>query len=86
MKFRVDEAINRKDEKVRVKFQGWYDERNKVCNNYYLFYDEDEIYHVENSVNKKIVYTFSCNSWTKAVEISLKHINKDKENMEGKHE
>lgn len=33
--------------------------------------DEAEVYHVENRETRKIVFTFSCNSWTKASEIAM---------------
>ena len=66
---RVDEAINLHGRKVRVKKVGWYNKKNCIYDPYYLFYDEAEVYHVENRLTNKIEYTFSCNSWYKAIEI-----------------
>ena len=69
--FRCDEAINRKGEKVRVKFAGSYFDRNHLKGDYYLFYDEAEVYHIENKQTKKIIFAFSCNSWVGAEQVAL---------------
>ena len=68
---RIDEAFNLHDKKVRVKLVGWYNKKNVILDPYYLFYDEAEVYHIENKDTRKIVYTFGCNSWYKAHEIGL---------------
>ena len=63
---RIDEAYNRNGKKVRVKKVMCYNDKTYLINNYYIFYDEAEVYHVEDSTNGKIVYTFNCNSLYKA--------------------
>lgn len=73
---RKDEAIDLYGRKVRVKVVGCYNDRTILCDPYYLFYDEAEVYHVENRETRKIVFTFSCNSWTKASEIAMLELHK----------
>jgi hypothetical protein len=75
---RIDEATNLHGKKVRVRVWGCYNDRNRVTDDYYLFYDEAEVYHIEDKRTQKIVYTFGCNSWTKAIEKSLKYLEANK--------
>lgn len=70
-RLRCDETYNRNGKKVRVKLVGSYILRNNLFDNYYLFYDEGEVYHVEDSNTKKVVMTFSSNSWNRAERIAL---------------
>jgi len=70
---RNDEAINRDGKIQRVKFCGGdYHEGNHVKDNWYLFYDEAEVYHIENKstkfTSKKELYAFSCDAYDKALE------------------
>ena len=71
---RKDEAYNIKGKKVRVKVVGFYDKKNHLINEYFIFYDEDEVYHIEDCIKEKIVYTFSCNSMVKAIKFSLEYL------------
>lgn len=83
MKCRCDEAYNRHSKKVRVKAQQCFFERYNVNNwlehlrkpkatmfdNYYWYYDEDEVYHFENILKKgKVIYTVSASSPYEAIE------------------
>jgi hypothetical protein len=77
MKLRVDEALNIYGDKTKVKLCKWYSERNYIIDNYYLFYDKQGVYHIENSKSKKIVYTFRCIAWSKAMDVAKKFIQKD---------
>ena len=76
---RVDETYNRKGKKVRVKKEKCYNSKTHLFDNYYIFYDESEVYHVENSKTDSIVLTFSCNSGTKAKNIAEKILKEERE-------
>jgi len=78
-KLRIDEAVDLYGNIKRVKFQGYYHERSQIKighywvtnepyyhEDYFLFYDEDEVYHVEHKPSKQIVYTFRCDAWHRA--------------------
>lgn len=70
---RNDEAINRDGKIQRVKFCGGdYHSGNHVKDNWYLFYDQAEVYHIENKAtkyeSKKELYAFGSNSYDKALE------------------
>ncbi len=73
MNLRNDEAINRDGKIQRVKFCGGdYHSGNHVKDNWYLFYDQAEVYHIENKAtkfaSKKELYAFSCDAYDKALE------------------
>ena len=68
---RVDECYNRLNQKVRVKPIKSYIDSHLIIGNYYLFYDEDEVYHIESALSCKVIRTFRCNSWNKAMLIAL---------------
>ena len=70
MKLRCDEALNLHGKKVRIKYVGWFDKKNHIKDDYYLFYDEAEVYHIEKQATGKIVQTFGCNSWYGAIEMA----------------
>ena len=70
---RNDEAINRDGKIQRVKFCGGdYHSGNHVKDNWYLFYDQAEVYHIENKAtrftSKRQLYAFGCDSYDKALE------------------
>jgi RNA polymerase sigma factor (sigma-70 family) len=70
---RNDEAINRDGKIQRVKFCGGdYHSGNHVKDNWYLFYDQAEVYHIENKAtkfaSKKQLCAFGCDSYDKALE------------------
>jgi RNA polymerase sigma factor (sigma-70 family) len=70
---RKDEAINHYGKVQRVRFCGGdYHEGNRVKGNWYLFYDQAEVYHIENKAtkyeSKKELYAFGSNSYDKALE------------------
>lgn len=82
MECRCDEAYNRRGKKVRVKamqcfferydVNKWLEYLNKpkesMFDNYYWFYDEDEVYHFENLLEKgKVIYTVSASSPYEAI-------------------
>ena len=46
-KLRVDEAFDLRGRIKRVKRVGIYNDRTLYIDDYYLFYDEDEVYHLE---------------------------------------
>lgn len=68
---RTDEAIDLYGNIKRVKRVGIYNDKTQFKGDYCLFYDEDEVYHLENKKTGKVVYTFSANgqqqSWLKAL-------------------
>lgn len=72
--FRVDECENMYGKKVRVRYVGTKIEHKKIKDNFYIHYDEDEVYHIENTKTKKIIKTFNCNSLTKAIEFAKKEL------------
>ena len=78
-RLRSDETYDRNGKKVRVKIVGSYILRNHLFDNYYLFYDEGEVYHVEDSNTKKIVMTFAGNSWNRAEHIAMEKLREKRE-------
>jgi hypothetical protein len=66
MKLRCDEAIDIHGRKKRVKYQGYFNERNHLIGGYYLQYDQDAVYHAESSKTKKVVETKQFSSWDEA--------------------
>ena len=73
-KFRVDECENMYGKKVRVKKVSVYNDITHFQDDYYLFYDEDEVYHLESKSKNKIIATFSANSKTNAKELAKQYI------------
>ncbi len=73
-KFRRDECENMYGKKVRVKYVGSKIEHRKIKDNFYIQYDEDEVYHIENTKTKKIIKTFNCKSLIKAIEFAKKEL------------
>jgi len=76
----VNETYNRKGKKVIVKLVGSYHSRTHLFDNYYIFYDEDEIYHIEDANKKQIIMTFGCDSGSKARNIAIKSLSKEVSN------
>ena len=67
-KLRIDEAVDLYGNIKRVKFQGYYHERSQIKighywdtnepyyhEDYFLFYDEDEVYHVEHKPTREVL-------------------------------
>lgn len=80
-KLRIDEAVDLYGNIKRVKFQGYYHERSQIRfvnifgtdtpfyhDDYFMFYDEDEVYHLEHKPTRQIIYTFRSRSWDEAEE------------------
>ena len=78
-KLRIDEAVDLYGNIKRVKFQGYYHERSQIRfvnifgtdtffyhDDYFMFYDEDEVYHLEHKPTRQIIYTFRSRSWDEA--------------------
>ena len=76
-KLRVDEAFNLYGKIKRVKKVGIYNDITHFKDDYYLFYDEDEVYHLENKKTGKVVYTFSANGQQQAWVKALAYITKE---------
>lgn len=74
---RTDEAIDLYGSIKRVKRVGIYNDRTQFKGDYYLFYDEDEVYHLENKKTGKVVYTFSANGQQQAWVKALAYITKE---------
>ncbi|NCA93100.1 hypothetical protein EOM82_07690 [bacterium] len=42
--------------------------------NYYLCYDENAVYHIEDGINRNVVKAFSCNSWDMAMQFAKAYL------------
>lgn len=62
-----NESINLYGKKVSVKYVGAHYDRNRIRENYYLLYDEAEVYHIEDANTKEIVRTFPASSYLEAL-------------------
>jgi hypothetical protein len=69
---RKDEAKNRYGRIQRVKYRGSM--RGIGIGNYYLCYDENEVYHIEDGINRNVVKAFSCNSWDMAMQFAKAYL------------
>ena len=69
---RVDEAINLYGKIKRVKKVGIYNDRTHFKDNFYLFYDEDEVYHLED--RNKIIATFRANGKENAERLAQQYL------------
>lgn len=66
-----DECINLYGKKVKVEYTGSHFDRNHVKGDYYLLYDEAEVYHIENASTKAVVRAFPSSSYTEAFQNAL---------------
>jgi hypothetical protein len=71
-----NESINCYGKKVSVKAVGAYYDRNHLRGNFYLFYDEDEVYHIEEKTTKEIAATFSAASYSEAFKKAIAILDK----------
>ncbi len=73
-KLRVDEAFNLYGKIKRVKKVSVYNDITHFQDDYYLFYDEDEVYHLESKSKNKIIATFGANGKIEARNLAKKYI------------
>ena len=73
-----NESINLYGKKVSVKYVGAHYDRNRIRENYYLLYDEAEVYHIEDANTKEIVRTFPASSYLDALEQAIMILDMEK--------
>ena len=73
-KLRVDEAFNLYGKIKRVKKVSVYNDITHFQDDYYLFYDEDEVYHLESKRKNKIIATFGANGKIEARNLAKQYI------------
>lgn len=73
-KLRVDEAFNLYGKIKRVKKVSVYNDITHFQDDYYLFYDEDEVYHLESKSKNKIIATFAANGKIEARNLAKQYI------------
>ena len=73
-KLRVDEAFNLYGKIKRVKKVSVYNDITHFQDDYYLFYDEDEVYHLESKSKNKIIATFGANGKIEAGNLAKQYI------------
>ena len=73
-KLRVDEAFNLYGKIKRVKKVSVYNDITHFQDDYYLFYDEDEVYHLESKSKNKIIATFGAKGKIEARNLAKQYI------------
>lgn len=73
---RSDEAIDLNGNIKRVKKVSIYNDITHLYDDFYLFYDEDEVYHLESKRKNKIIVTFSADSKKLAENLAQRYTSK----------